>query len=101
MRFLSLFNKLESQEISSTVEALPVGDVSIPKTLSPRYLSDTAATAVSSLSIPLSTLIGIETKNSLKQAARKNTFLATDLRRPLWGNSRPPRQSQVADCIFL
>jgi hypothetical protein len=30
------------------------------KTLSPRYLSDTAATAVSSLSIPLSTLIGIE-----------------------------------------
>ena len=51
------------------------------KTLSPRYLSDTAATAVSSLSIPLSTLIGIETENSLEQAARKNTF---------WRQSSPP-----------
>ena len=61
------------------------------KTLSPRYLSDTAATAVSSLSIPLSTLIGIETKNSLEQAARKNTFWRQIS--ALWGNSRPHRTS--------
>jgi tRNA(fMet)-specific endonuclease VapC len=56
-----------------------------PKTLSPRYLSDTAATAVSSLSIPLSTLTEIERRIVYRQQQTRDFFAL--------GNSRPPGQS--------
>jgi hypothetical protein len=45
-----------------------------PKTLSPRYLSDTAATAVSSLSIPLSTLTEIERRIVYSQQQTRDFF---------------------------
>jgi hypothetical protein len=44
------------------------------KTLSPRYLSDTAATAVFSLSIPLSTLIEIERRIVYNQQKTRDFF---------------------------
>jgi hypothetical protein len=69
-------NKRLLQEISST-EATDAGGnqqeyVSTLKTLSPQYLSDTAATPVS----PLTTLIGIDTENSCRSSGEQQVTAA-------------------------